>query len=64
MSVGASGRVVIEIDPDLKRELYQSLTREGKTMKDWFVENAQAFVNGQFQMPLEGHAGNAGAQGN
>ena len=53
MSVGSSGRVVIEIDPFLKRELYQALARNGKTMKDWFTENAQSFIDGQLQIPFD-----------
>jgi hypothetical protein len=53
VSVGNSGRVVIEIDPSLKRELYEALARNGKTMKDWFTENAQSFIEGQMQMPFD-----------
>lgn len=40
MSIGTSGRVVIEIDPALKRELHSVLARRGVTLKDWFLSNA------------------------
>jgi antitoxin component of RelBE/YafQ-DinJ toxin-antitoxin module len=52
MSIGSSGRIVIEIDPELKRELYSVLTREGLTLKDWFVRNAAGFVAESSQLPL------------
>ena len=42
MARGESGRVVIEIDPLLKRELYAALARSGSTLKDWFVRNAES----------------------
>ena len=52
VSIGNSGRVVIEIDPELKRELYSVLTREGLTLKDWFVKHAIGFVAESSQLPL------------
>ena len=44
MSRGSSGRVVVEIDPELKRELYAELIREGRTLKDWFIDRAERYV--------------------
>jgi len=41
MARGESGRVVLEIDPEFKRELYAALTREGLTLKDWFLASAE-----------------------
>ena len=41
MPVGASGRIVLEIDPALKQEIYAALEREGLTLKDWFLSVAQ-----------------------
>jgi len=52
MSVGPSGRVVIEIDPGLKRGLYTALAKEGLTLKEWFVNNATTFVAQADQMSL------------
>lgn len=37
MVQGASGRVVIEIEPHLKRQLYSSLAAQGMTLKEWFI---------------------------
>ncbi|MDE8347285.1 MAG: hypothetical protein POH28_14115 [Acidocella sp.] len=41
---GDSGRVVIEIDPSLKRRFYTALMAENSTMKEWFVEAAKQYV--------------------
>lgn len=40
MSRGISGRIVIEVDPELKRRLYAVLAMSGSTLKDWFVASA------------------------
>lgn len=40
MARGKSGRIVIEVEPELKNELYETLARSGKTLKDWFVAAA------------------------
>ncbi|MGX5174914.1 hypothetical protein ACUR5C_12905 [Aliikangiella sp. IMCC44653] len=44
MSIGKSGRIVIEIDPDLKKQLYSELTSKGLSLKDWFVESACQYL--------------------
>jgi len=44
MSKGDSGRVVIEIEPTLKRQLYSALAMEGSTLKDWFIQCAERHV--------------------
>jgi len=44
MSVGPSGRIVVEVAPELKRELHSALVKDGKTLKDWFVTQAESFV--------------------
>lgn len=44
MSRGESGRIVIEVGPDLKRRLYASLAGDGSTLKDWFVESATNYI--------------------
>lgn len=40
MARGGSGRVVIEVDPSLKHDLYVALAASGSTLKDWFVKEA------------------------
>jgi len=44
MPAGPSGRVVVEIDPALKKELYRNLTIEGLTLKDWFIQSAEEYL--------------------
>jgi hypothetical protein len=51
MSHGESGRIVIEIDPGMKRKLYASLAIKGSTLKHWFIQNASAYISDQEQAP-------------
>lgn len=44
MARGPSGRVVIEIEPDLKKHLYTTLAAQGLTLKDWFINSAEACI--------------------
>jgi hypothetical protein len=44
MPKGESGRVVIEVGPDLKRRLYRTLAEDDSTLKDWFVEAATNYI--------------------
>jgi hypothetical protein len=44
MSKGASGRVVIEVEPTLKRRLYSVLAIENSTLKQWFIDTAAQYV--------------------
>jgi hypothetical protein len=53
MSVGASGRIVIEVEPELKRQLYEALEREGLTLKEWFLRNARGFLYHGPQLSLD-----------
>ena len=52
MSIGDSGRVVIEIEPDLKRELHVALRHDGTNLKSWFVEQATSFLSERGQISL------------
>lgn len=52
MAVGTSGRIVIEVEPELKKELYEVLQKEGKSLKQWFTENAESFLHDKSQLPL------------
>lgn len=56
MSIGESGRVVVEIDPELKRRLYALLALEHKTLKEWFIAHAEQHVLAQQQPSLFGPA--------
>jgi hypothetical protein len=53
MAKGTSGRVVIEVDPALKGELYAILDRDGLTLKEWFVQRANNYVADSVQPSLE-----------
>jgi hypothetical protein len=52
MSVGTSGRIVIEVDPLLKQQLYAALHEDGVTMKDWFQRNLRTYLANRKQLPL------------
>jgi methylase of polypeptide subunit release factors len=52
MSIGTSGRVVIEIEPDLKQELHAALRQDGLNLKSWFLENAHNFLSERGQLSL------------
>jgi hypothetical protein len=52
MSRGPSGRIVVEIKPDLKRRLYAELAREGLTLKEWLVAQAEQYIADRHQPHL------------
>lgn len=52
MARGKSGRVVLEIDPELKRQLYATLENKQQTMKEWFVKEAEGLIDGETQPSL------------
>ena len=52
MAKGSSGRVVIVVDPGLKRELYVELARRGLTLKAWFIDQATRFLKTSHQLSL------------
>lgn len=53
MPRGASGRIVLEIDPELKEELYASLQKEGLTLKEWFLERTRQYLYEDVQLGFE-----------
>ena len=52
MSIGSSGRLVIEVDPEAKRLLYAALARDGMTLKEWFLKSAERYLADGRQLPL------------
>lgn len=52
MSRGQSGRIVIEIEPDLKQELYEALNKEGLNLKQWFLKHAEDYLSEKGQLAL------------
>jgi hypothetical protein len=53
MAVGPSGRIVIEVDPELKRELYSCLASDQLNLRQWFLESAQQYLATRRQLALE-----------
>jgi hypothetical protein len=49
-----SGRVVIELDPEFKKELYSALKDDDSNLKTWFVERAMDYVEDKRQPSLFG----------
>lgn len=43
MARGDSGRIVIEVGTETKRQLYAALDLAGSTLKEWFVQRAADF---------------------
>ena len=52
MARGKSGRIVLEIDPELKRRLYITLENRQQTMKEWFISEAENLIYGGKQFYL------------
>jgi len=52
MAIGESGRVVVELDPALKRELHSALREDGRNLKDWMIENANLYLETRQQSSL------------
>ena len=52
MSIGNSGRIVIEIEPELKKELHMVLRKEGTNLKAWFLEHVDQLLAEKSQKPL------------
>ncbi|WP_263078212.1 hypothetical protein [Endozoicomonas sp. Mp262] len=48
MAVGNSGRLVIELDPELKLQIRRALKKKGLTMKEWLLEQVHKDL-----LPLE-----------
>lgn len=53
MARGESGRIVIEVDPDIKKELYQRLEVENCNLKAWFLGQVEEYLSDDNQLLLE-----------
>ena len=45
MSRGNSGRIVLEVDPSIKDDLYIALAKQKLTLKDWFLTQSAQFIH-------------------
>jgi hypothetical protein len=52
MPIGKSGRIVIEIDPEKKRELHTALARDGVSLKQWFLGCVDEYLSDRLQLSL------------
>ena len=52
MPKGDSGRIIAELDPELKREFYAALALEGLTFKDWLTRRIETFIQDHQQPGL------------
>jgi hypothetical protein len=52
MARGNSGRIVLEVDPILKAEVYSALARDGLTLRAWFIREAQRYLSDRYQPAL------------
>lgn len=52
MPRGESGRIVLEVDPQEKRDLYEALEEEGLTLKGWFLGQARHFLRTRNQSEM------------
>ena len=48
-----SGRVVVELQPELKLALHAALAAEGLSLKQWLTGNAETFVARHRQPALQ-----------
>ena len=53
MSIGSSGRIVLEIEPELKKEIYRTLALDSMNMKQWFLKQVSLYLECRDQLPLE-----------
>jgi hypothetical protein len=47
MAIGDSGRIVIEIEPDIKKRLYACLALEQMSLKEWFLNRAEQHIKAE-----------------
>lgn len=52
MARGKSGRIVLEVDPTLKKNLYLALEKDQMTLKEWFIKSAEDFIINHQQLKL------------
>lgn len=52
MSRGNSGRIVVEIDPEIKDQLYVALVKNKLTLKDWFLLQCSNYLSEECQPSL------------
>lgn len=41
MAVGKSNKIVVELEPEFKAQIYAALKNKGMTFKEWLTEQAE-----------------------
>ena len=54
MARGPSGRLVVDLDPALKRELHAALAADGTTFKEWLIARVSEYFDQRRQPSLPG----------
>lgn len=49
MAIGKGGRIVVELDPELKQRLYQQLEEDKLTMKAWLQQQIDVYLHDRRQ---------------
>lgn len=49
MARGPSGRLVVDIDPLLKREFHAALAADGTNFKEWLLARVQDYLDNRLQ---------------
>jgi hypothetical protein len=62
MARGPSGRIVVEVDPSLKKRLHAALTLDGTNLKKWFQQQAEAYLAGHSGLAKGSSGGEVGTQ--
>jgi hypothetical protein len=52
MAQGKSGRVVVDLDPQFKEKLHETLKQRGTTLKQWFLEQAETYCELNESRPI------------
>jgi len=52
MSRGSSGRLVVELETDLKQQFYSTLALDGLTFKDWLTDQVRRYIEDRHQPQL------------
>jgi len=60
MARGGSGRIVVEVEPSTKDELYATLALERLTLKAWFLREVDRYLGDHRQPSLFASGGAAG----
>lgn len=56
MSIGSSGRIVIEVPADKKRHLYSELSKRGLSLKDWFLDQVNDYLRSNIDTTPQKHS--------